>query len=69
MKVGCQIKLSQEGLDFIYKYDSKGKERARQFRYEYRGVTKADPDIVIAKRLTSESYVHYLHTFIEPVED
>lgn len=65
MKRGDIVKLSQKGLDWIYKYNEKGRKRAEQWRFEYRGPAMYDPDCVTVVRLPKMYSQIYHRSFIE----
>ena len=67
MKIGTIVKLSEAGLDYLYAdAPRKIREKAEKLRYEYRGHSKQYDDVVIVKRLTSNSWLNFHKTFIKP---
>ena len=69
MQRGDILKLSKEGLDHIYKYNEKGRERAKQWRFEYSCRTRRDLDCVSVKKLPKGYYRSYQKSFLEKVKD
>jgi len=67
MKKGTLVKLSQEGLDYLFPVQNHFRERAAKKRFLYCGPDKKDLDVVRVKRLTSASYAYYHKRFIEAV--
>ena len=70
MEKGTIVKLSQEGLDWIYKNSPARRERAKGYRYEFYGYPKNKFErkhgIVRVKRLTSYSFLTFHESFLEP---
>jgi len=64
-KRGDVLKLSQEGLDHIYKYDPKGREKASKWRFEYRCRTRRDRDCLTVLQLPKRYHRRYHETFLE----
>ena len=66
MKRGTIVKFSEAGLDWLYPSQGPAREKAKEKRFEFCGVNRNDLDTVRVKRMTSESYIYYHATFIEP---
>lgn len=62
---GAILKLSQEGLDHIYGYNPKGREKASRRRFEYRYYSQRYPDCLSVKKLPERYYRTYHKTFLE----
>ncbi len=69
MQRNTELKMSQAGLEHIYKYNPAGRERAIKRRWAFRGFEKDCLNIIIARRLDLPSYRydHYHKDFLEPV--
>ena len=65
---GDILKLSEEGLEHLYKYDPKGRKRAMQWRWEYRCVARNDSDCISALRVGKNYRQVYHKSFLEKVE-
>jgi len=70
MKKGAIVKLSQEGLDWIYGNKPAWRERAKDYRYEFAGYPRnkfeRERGIIRVKRLTSYSFLTFHKSFLEP---
>lgn len=66
METGTIVKLSQAGLDWIYPVHDWRWERAKKMRFKFRFIDKEGSARV--KRLTSDSYLSFHPTFIEPAK-
>jgi len=66
VKTGTIVKISQVGLDHLYPVHDSLRKKAEGKRFKYCGVDRNDLDVVRVKRLTSDSYLFYHETFIEP---
>ena len=70
MEKGTIVKLSQEGLDWIYGNKPAWRERAKNYRYMFSGYPKSEFErkhgIVRVKRLTSYSFLTFHESFLEP---
>ncbi len=64
-KKGDTLKLSEEGLNWIYSYNPKGRVRASQWRFEYRCQTRRDVDCISVLKLPQRYYHSYHNTFLE----
>ena len=63
---GDILKLSQEGLDFLYRYETEGRrQRASQWRFEYRCRARNDSDCITVKKLPQGYYHTYHESFLE----
>ena len=73
MKKGDIVKLSQAGLDWIYKGNPAWRERAETYRYMFWGYPRDEAEkrhgIVTVKRLTSHSFLSFHKRFLELAED
>jgi len=69
MQKGTIVKLSQEGLEWLYKNSPARKERAKTYRYEFHGYPRNKSEreygIVRVKRLTSYSFLTLHESFLE----
>ena len=61
---GDILKLSEEGLNWLYKSNPKGKEGARQWRFEYRCETKKVPECLTVKKLPQGYHRIYHQDFL-----
>lgn len=63
---GDILKLSEEGLDWLYKYDPKGRERASQWRFEYRCRNRRDSECLTVIKIGNKGYYQTYHkSFLE----
>ena len=59
------LKLSEEGLDRLYKYNPGGRERASQWRFRYRCHQRKYPDSISVIRVGKGYYQGYHQSFLE----
>lgn len=64
---GNILRLSQEGLDYIYKYDPAGRARASRFVFEFRGKTRKDLSCSSVRRIGGKHLYIYHQSFLEKV--
>ena len=64
---GDLLKLSEEGLNHIYKYNPTGRERASQWRFEYRCRARKDADCLSVVKVGKRGNQIYHKSFLEKV--
>ena len=62
---GDILKLSEEGLNHIYKYNPTGRERAERWRFEYRCQTRNDPNCLSVIKVGTRNHHSYHKSFLE----
>lgn len=64
---GDILKLSEEGLNHIYKYNPIGRERAIHWRFEYRCKAQRVPDCISVIKVGTKANRVYHKSFLEKV--
>ncbi len=67
-KRGDILKLSEEGLDWLYNYRPEGREGASQWRFEYRCQSRKDIDCLSVIKVGTKRYYRTYHkSFLEKI--
>lgn len=68
LKKGDILKLSEEGLDWFYKYNPKGREGASQWRFEYRSRSRKASECLSVIKVGTGYYQTYHKSFLAKVD-
>ncbi len=67
LKRGDILKLSEGGLDHLYRWDPGRRESASKWRFEYRCKTRNDRDCISVIKVGKGYYQVYHKSFLEKV--
>ena len=62
---GDLLKLSEEGLDHLYRWDPDRRELASKWRFEYRCRTRNTPECLSVIKVGKGYYCSYHESFLE----